>query len=98
VYDVYDTKKGTLRAMKVLSSFGPYRYVIKGILPNGTEDCIIQKFNEMTKRFITMYECVDVIQLMTAIEDPEYTKWLDSDNIPCYRENRGDVVRSPYSK
>ena len=81
--------------MKVLSSYGPYRFCIRGLLPNGTEDCIIQKFNEMTRRFVTMYECVDVIQLMTAMEDIEYCKWLDSDNVPCYRERRGDSVMSP---
>lgn len=84
--------------MKVLSSYGPYRYIIRGLLPNGLEDCVIQKFNELSKRWINMYECVDVIQLMTAIEDVEYTKWLDPSCVPCYRENRGDVVKSPYSQ
>ena len=80
--------------MKVLSSYGPYRFCIRGLLPNGTEDCIIQKFNEMTRRFVTMYECVDVIQLMTAIEDPQYAAWLDPERVPCYREQRGDSVTS----
>ena len=84
--------------MKVLTSYGPYRYVIRGLLPNGTEDCVIQKFNEMSRRWFNMYECVDVLQLMTAIEDPEYTKWLDPSHVPCYRELRGDTIKSPYSK
>lgn len=84
--------------MKVLSSYGPYRFVIRGLLPNGKEDCIIQKFNEATRTFFTMYECVDVIQLMTAIEDIEYCKWLDPQGVPCYRKNRGDTVVSPYNR
>lgn len=84
--------------MKVLSSYGPYRYIIRGLLPNGLEDCVIQKFNELSKRWINMYECVDVLQLMTAIEDPEYTKWLDPEGVPCYLANRGDVVKSPYNQ
>lgn len=84
--------------MKILSSYGPYRYIIRGLLPNGLEDCVIQKFNELSKRWINMYECVDVLQLMTAIEDPEYTRWLDPACVPCYREQRGDVIKSPYKK
>lgn len=40
-----------------------------------------------------MYECDSPLQLMTAMEDVEYTKWLDPEGVPCYRDTRGDVVR-----
>jgi len=31
-----------------------------------------------------MYHCDNEMQLMTAMEDFEYTKWLDPDRVPCY--------------
>jgi hypothetical protein len=31
-----------------------------------------------------MYLCDNEMQLMTAMEDFEYTKWLDPDRVPCY--------------
>jgi len=31
-----------------------------------------------------MYLCDNEMQLMTAMEDFEYTKWLDPDMVPCY--------------
>ena len=31
-----------------------------------------------------MYLCDNEMQLMTAMEDFEYTKWLDPDGVPCY--------------
>ena len=31
-----------------------------------------------------MYLCDNQMQMLTAMEDFEYTKWLDSDNVPCY--------------
>ena len=34
-----------------------------------------------------MYLCDNSMQLDTAIEDFEYTKWLDPDGVPAYRKN-----------
>ncbi len=76
--------------MKALSENFPYRYYLT--------DCRgwIEKFNENTKRYIHMYECDSTLQLLTAIEDYDYTLWLDPEDVPCYRDQRGDVVKSPY--
>ena len=70
----------------VLERF-PYRYVTCGELEiNGKPDCRIQKFNEWTKRYSDMYYCDNELQLHTALEDFEYTKWLDPDpEVGAYR-------------
>ena len=57
----------------------PYRYVQSGILDNGTPDFRIQKFNEVTDKYRDMYLCDNAMQIDTAMEDFEYTKWLDPD-------------------
>ena len=70
--------------MKVLLERYPYRYVECGTLENGYPDYRIQKENEYTKRYNDMYLCDNFMQLKTAIEDFEYTKWLDPAGVPCY--------------
>ena len=45
-----------------------------------------------------MYDCDCPLQLTTAMEDEDYTKWLDPDRVPCYREDRGDVVKPPHKR
>ena len=63
----------------------PYRYVQVGKLEiNDFPDCRIQKVDSYTGRYRDMYLCDNEMQLMTAMEDFEYTKWLDPDNVPCY--------------
>ncbi len=63
----------------------PYRYVQVGTLEiNGKPDCRIQKVDSYTNRYRDMYLCDNEMQLMTAMEDFEYTKWLDPDTVPCY--------------
>ena len=69
---------------QVVAERFPYRYVLSGVLENGMPDCRIQKFNEYTKRYVDMYLCDNRMQLMTAIEDFEYTKWLDPAGVSCY--------------
>jgi hypothetical protein len=77
------------RSVQVVASRFPYRYVTVGILDiNGKPDCRIQRWDEWTKRFRDMYLCDNEMQLTTAIEDFDYTKWLDPDRVPCYV--RGD--------
>ena len=64
----------------------PYRYVSVGTLENGFPDYRIQKFNEWSKRYSDMYLCDNQMQILTAIEDFEYTKWLDPDpEVGAYR-------------
>lgn len=78
--------------MKVILERFPYRYVQCGLLEiNGMPDCRIQKYNEWTKRYSDMYYCDNQQQFFLTIEDPEYTKWLDPEGIPCYRK---DVVKA----
>ncbi|AFK66338.1 gp206 [Synechococcus phage S-CBM2] len=71
------------KATVLLEQF-PYRYVESGILENGMPDYRIQKVDSYTGRYRDMYLLDNKMQLMTAMEDFEYTKWLDPDNVPCY--------------
>lgn len=74
------------RVTTILEQF-PYRYVQVGTLEiNGKPDCRIQKIDSYTGRYRDMYLCDNEMQFMTAIEDFNYTKWLDPDRIPCYTE------------
>ena len=65
----------------------PYRYVESGTLENGRPDFRIQKMDSWTRRYKDMYLCDNGMQLTQAIEDFEYTKWLDPAGIPAYRKN-----------
>ena len=42
-----------------------------------------------TKRYRDMYLCDNGMQLITAIEDLDYTKWLDPETVPCYVKDKG---------
>ena len=71
--------------MKVIFERFPYRYVECGTLEiNGMPDDRIQKAHEYTKRYSDMYLCDNQMQFLTAIDDFEYTKWLDPDGVPSY--------------
>ncbi len=72
--------------MKILLEKFPYRYVECGTLGNGQPDFRIQKMNSYTNRYKDMYLCDNSLQMSTAIEDFEYTKWLDPDGVPAYRK------------
>ena len=75
----------------------PYRYVSVGTLPNGRPDYRIQKFNDWTQRYRDMYLLDNSTQLDYAMEDFEYTKWLDPDpEVTAYGIHR-DVVTAPHS-
>ena len=76
--------KVTVKPTVLLERF-PYRYVQVGTLEiNGLPDCRIQKVDSYTGRYRDMYLCDNEMQLLTAMEDFEYTKWLDPDGVPCY--------------
>ena len=71
--------------MKVILERFPYRYVECGILEiNNMPDYRIQKADSWTKRYSDMYLLDNQVQLLTAMEDFEYTKWLDPSGVPCY--------------
>jgi len=73
--------------MNVLLERFPYRYVESGVLENGNPDYRIQKANEYTNRYSDMYLLDNQMQLLTAMEDFEYTLWLDPARVPCYRKD-----------
>lgn len=73
--------------MNILLERFPYRYVEVGTLENGFPDCRIQKVDSYTGRYKDMYLCDNQMQLLTAMEDFDYTKWLDPDNVPAYRKD-----------
>ena len=77
--------------MKVLKETFPYRFVESDTKDSGW----IEKFNDTTRRYCKMYECDSPLQLLTAMDDINYVRWLDPDGVPCYREGRGDVVKHP---
>ena len=58
----------------ILERFFPYRYVECGTLDNGFPDYRIQKADSWTKRYSDMYLLDNQMQLLTAMEDFEYTK------------------------
>ena len=73
--------------MTILLERFPYRYVETGTLDNGKPDYRIQKMDTYTRRYKDMYLCDNAMQLTTAMEDFEYTKWLDPDGVPCYTKD-----------
>jgi len=75
----------------VLMERFPYRYVQVGKLEiNGMPDCRIQKVDSYTGRYKDIYLCDNEMQLLTAMEDFDYTKWLDPDMVPCYVRDDDD--------
>ena len=79
--------------MNVIMERYPYRYVEDGVIElNGKPDYRIQKFNEYTRRYNDMYLLDSSIQLDLALEDFEYTKWLDPAGVPCYQDTKKEHV------
>jgi len=70
--------------VKVIFERFPYRYTENGLLENGEPDYRIQKADSYTKRYSDMYLCDNKMQLLLAIDDFEYTKWLDPEGVACY--------------
>ena len=71
-------------------SQGIYRFVhTDEKLWNGKLDLRIQKYDTYTQRYKDMYLLDNQQQLYTCIEDPEYTKWLDPEGVPCYIGDKG---------
>ena len=77
--------------MNIIMERYPYRYVEVGILENGKPDFRIQKMDKYSPRWKDMYLCDNGMQLTQAIEDFEYTKWLDPSGVPCYVKDEAEV-------
>ena len=81
-----------IRKPTVLMERFPYRYIQVGTLEiNGKPDYRIQKVDSYTGRYRDMYLCDNEMQLLTAMEDFEFTKWLDPDRVPCYVKDDEDT-------
>lgn len=78
--------------MKVLKENFPYRWCESDNHDSGW----IDKFNTYTKRYIKMYTCDSPLQLVTAMDDIDYTRWLDPEGVACYQDRQNDVIKSPY--
>ena len=73
--------------IEVLVQNDPYRYVkMPDPLENGQPDYRIQKWNNYNG-YKDMYLCDNQMQILTAMEDYDYTCWLDPDNVPAYRKD-----------
>ena len=74
--------------IEVLVQNDPYRYVkMPDLLENGQPDYRIQKWNNYNG-YKDMYLLDNSIQLDYAMEDFEYTKWLDPDpEVAAYAHN-----------
>ena len=72
----------------ILLERSPYRFVEE------IERGYIEKYDSTTKKWRLMYECDSRMQLLTAMEDINYCRWLDPDGVPCYSR---DVIEAPYS-
>ena len=78
--------------MTVILDKFPYRYIeMTKLLENGHPDYRIQKFNEYSRRYNDMYLLDSATQLDYAIDDFEYTKWLDPDpEVTAYAKNESE--------
>jgi hypothetical protein len=69
--------------MKVIAQFEDFRFVERGTLEiNGKPDLRLQTQDNYTLRWRDSYLFDNEMQMLTAIEDLEYAKWLL--NRPCY--------------
>ena len=74
---------------KILLERFPYRFVEE------TDRGYIEKNDPGTRRWRLMYDCDSPLQLLTAMEDINYCRWLDPQGVPCYTQGR-NVLKSPY--
>ena len=80
-----DPKSVATTKATVIHERFPYRYVQRGhIQLNGKPDYRLQKADEYTKKYSDIYLFDNGDQLLLAIEDFEYAKWLDPSGVPCY--------------
>ncbi len=80
---------------KVIFEREGYRFVEVGILEiNGKPDYRIQKVDSYTGRYRDMYLLDNEMQLMTAMEDHDYTCWLDPDRVPAYVKDDDEDMES----
>jgi len=85
---LYNISITNFTMIEVLLQNEPYRYIQREkLLENGQPDYRIQKWDNHNG-YKDMYLCDNYMQMQTAMDDFEYTKWLDPAGVPCYiKEN-----------
>ena len=76
--------------MNIIKEQYPYRYCESDSKDQGW----IDKYDDLKNRYFKMYECDSPLQLLTAIDDFDYTLWLDPNGSPCDRVRRPNIVKS----
>ena len=84
--------KSTKNNPRLCAERFPFKYMDHGLLDNGCGDFRMLYFNEDTNRYKECYLFDNKEQMLLAIEDYEYSKWLVG--LPCYIK---DVVKNPKS-
>ena len=74
--------------MNVLLEREGFRFVEKGIIElNGKPDYRLQEQDYYNRKWYDVYKFDNAMQCTTAMEDFEYTKWLDPAGVPCYTKD-----------
>jgi hypothetical protein len=74
---------------KTVAQIQGFRFIERGTLEiNGKPDLRLQLQDEYTLRWRDVYNFDNEMQMLTAIEDIEYAKWLT--NQPCYIKDYDD--------
>jgi len=74
---------------KTIAQIEEFRFVERGIIElNGKPDYRMQMQDDYTLRWRDVYNFDNEMQMLTAIKDIEYAKWLC--NMPCYIKDDGD--------
>jgi hypothetical protein len=69
--------------VKVIAQIESFRFVERGILEiNGRPDFRLQTQDDYTLRWRDAYSFDNEMQMLTAIEDINYARWLTDQ--PCY--------------
>jgi hypothetical protein len=75
--------------IRTIAQIECFRFVERGTLEiNGKPDLRLQLQDEYTLRWRDVYNFDNEMQMLTAIEDIEYAKWLT--NKPCYIKDDSD--------
>ena len=85
--------KASVKNSRLVAERFPFKYVDHGILPTGCGDFRMLMFCEDTNRYRECYLFDNQDQMLLAIEDLDYSKWLVG--LPCYIKDR---VSNPYNK
>ena len=78
--------KASANSPRLCAERFPFKYMDHGTLPNGCGDFRMYLWNEETRRYRDFYHFDNKEQMLLAIEDHDYSKWLAG--MPCYIKDR----------